>query len=112
MHLWTRWASHRGGLALAGVFAAAIAGLVIGLAATATADSTWTITYRPVGSDPCSSAPDLSSLTVRVGTSITLANRTGGPVTVDSGAKKTIQLADGKQTTVRLGGDYLLCCVR
>lgn len=102
MHLWTREASRRGRLALAGVFVAGIGGLIVGLAAVATADSTWTITYRQIDSDPCSSAPDLTSLTVGTGTTILLVNRTGVRVTVDSGAKKTVYLNNGEEVSVRL----------
>jgi hypothetical protein len=105
VHLWTRRTSDHGRLALAGVFSVALGGFVIGLAAVATADTTWTITYRAVGSDPsvCTSAPDLSSLTIVFGTSVTLANQTGSPVIVDTGAKKTTPLGNGQGITVKLG---------
>jgi hypothetical protein len=104
VHLWTRRTSERGRLALAGVFSVALGGFVIGLAAVASADTTSTITYRAVGSDPsvCTSAPDVARLTIAFGTSIRLVNLTGSPVIVDTGGKKTQSLTVGQGVNVRL----------
>jgi hypothetical protein len=85
--------------ALVGLAAGGVAfGLAGGVAA---ADAGWTITYRSVGA-PCTSRPDMASLTVSPGAMITVVNQTGGSAILDTDQRRQQTLVDGDAVRLQL----------